>query len=137
VRLLAAHDRSQQEVRSRLAAQGASPAVIAATLRRLQREGYVDDRRLARNAAESAARRGHGSERLRAALTARGVAAAAIDEALRVAFTDETELARQTLARRFSEALERPADRARAARYLLRRGFPEAVVIAVLGDEFS
>ena len=135
VRLLTARDRSEQEIRDRLAADKIPAAVIAATVRRLRQLRYVDDRRFAHSAAEHARRRGHGSERVRAELAAKGIGESLIDEAVLTVFTDETALARLALARRYpTDALE-PAARAKAARFLLRLGFPEAVVSTVLGDE--
>jgi len=134
VRLLAAHDRSEQELRRRLSTRGASTGVIDATITRLQQLGYLDDRRFAHGAAEQAVRRGHGSERVRATLAAQGVADDLIDAAINAAFDDETALARQVLARRYPIAPQHPAERARAARYLLRRGFPEVIVLAIVGE---
>ncbi len=134
IRLLTVHDRSEQELRGRLAAQGISASVIDATVGRLHELHYLDDRRFARGVAESAVRRGHGSDWVRAQLVAKGVAEALIDEALQNAFTDETELARQALARRYPKAPRAVADRARAARFLLRQGYPEDVVYAILGE---
>lgn len=136
VRILTVRDHSEHEIRERLAAAGASASTIDATVRRLRQLRYLDDRRFAHGAAESAARRGHGSERVRAELTAKGVAEPLVEEAVRAAFTDETELARQALARRYPTVVQAPAARAKAARFLLRQGFPEAIVSAVLGEEF-
>jgi regulatory protein len=135
VRLLAARDRSEQEIRDRLAAQDVSRSLIDATVRRLRQLHYLDDRRLARGAAEYAARRGQGSERVRAELAAKGVAEPVIDEALSDMAGDETERARQALARHYPNKPQGPAERARAARFLLRQGFPEAVVCSVLGED--
>jgi regulatory protein len=134
LRLLAARDRSEQEIRNRLVAGGASTAATTATLRRLRRYGYVDDQRFALSAAEQARRRGYGSEYVRAQLDAKGVADQLIEQAVRAHFDDEAELARRALACRFPEELPQPAERAKAARFLLRRGFPEAVVFAILDE---
>jgi regulatory protein len=134
VRLLAAHDRSTHEIRTRLAAAGAEPEVIAATVRRLQERHYLDDERFARATAEAAARRGHGSERVRAALAAKGVGEALVDRAVAAAFADEAALAQAALARRFPTPPRDARERAKAARFLLQRGFPEAVVLAILGE---
>jgi len=131
---LAAHDRSEQEIRRRLSMRGASTTLIDATITRLQHLGYLDDRRFAHGAAEQAVRHGHGSERVRAKLTAQGVAAELIDAAIAAAFDDETALARQALARQYPTAPQQPAERAKAARFLLRRGFPEAIVLAIVGE---
>ena len=134
VRLLVRHDRSEFEIRSRLTALEVSSAVIDATIHRLRELRYVDDRRFAGAAAEQAAQRGHGSEYVRAQLTMKGVAEPLIDDSIAAAFTDETHLARQVLARRYPIEPQRPAERAKAARFLHQRGFPEAVVLAILGE---
>jgi regulatory protein len=134
IRLLAARDRSEQELRSRLVAGGASTAAITATLRRLRRYGYVDDQRFALSVAEQARRRGYGSEYVRAQLEHKGVADQLIEPAVRAHFDDEAELAKGALVRHFPEQPRQPAERAKAARFLLRRGFPEAVVFAILDE---
>ena len=134
VRLLARHDRSEFEIRSRLLGLEVSSAVVDATIRRLRELHYVDDRRFAGTVAEQAAQRGHGSEYVRAQLTMKGVAEPLIDDSIAAVFTDETHLARQVLARRYPNEPQRPAERAKAARFLYQRGFPEAVVLAILGE---
>ncbi len=118
----------------RLASAGATAAAIAATIARLQELHYLDDARVARTAAEAAARRGHGSERVRADLGTKGIAEPLVDAAVDAAFADEPTLARAVLARRFSTLPDDARGRAKAARFLLQRGFPEAVVLAILGE---
>ena len=137
VRFLTVRDHSEQEIRNRLAADGTAASAINATVRRLRQLRYLDDRRVAHGAAESAVRRGHGSERVRAELAAKGIAESLVEDALQAAFADEAELARQALARRYPVPPQQPGDRGRAARFLLRQGFPEAVVRSVLGEEFD
>jgi regulatory protein len=134
VRLLAARDRSEHEMRNRLAAAGAPPAAIAATVSRLHALRYLDDRRVAREAAESAVRKGRGSGSVRARLARRGVPESAIDAAVEAAFGDERELARRVLAQRYRAAPCSLSERTKAARFLVQRGFPEAVVLAILGE---
>ncbi len=134
MRLLAVHDRSEQELRVRLAALGAPPPAIDATIRRLRDLRYLDDRRFAAHAAEQAVRRGRGRDYVRAQLTAKGLDEQFVDEAVHAAFADETHLAREVLRRRFPTVPCRPAERAKAARFLYQRGFPEAVVLAILGE---
>jgi regulatory protein len=135
VRLLAAHDRSEQEIRNRLASFDASPGAIDATVRRLRELHFLDERRFAHGVAEQAGRGGHGSEYVRAKLAAKGVAESLIDVAVSAAFDDESALARQALARRYPDAPSSAAERSKAARFLLQRGFPEAVVFAILGED--
>lgn len=135
VRLLAVHDRSEQEIRTRLADAGAAPATIDRTVRRLQHLGYLDDARCAAGAAEQAVRRGYGSAYVQAHLAARGVADGLIEAAIRANFGDEGKLARRALTHRYPTPPQQPRDRMKAARYLLRRGFPEEVVFAILGED--
>jgi regulatory protein len=121
-------------MRARLVAAGATPAVVDGVVQRLYALHYLDDRRFAAGAAEATHRRGRGSEYVRAQLTAKGVAEELIDEAVDAAFTNETQLARSVLATRYPAEPQRPAERAKAARFLSQRGFPEAVVLAILGE---
>src|SRR5262249_4845515 len=131
---LAAHDRSELEIRQRLAARGATPTTIRATVARLHELRYLDEKRFAHGAAERAVRRGHGSQWLRAELTTCGVDIAVIEEVIEGNYGDEPALARAVLARRFPTPPTRAIERAKAARFLLQRGFPEDVVVGVLGD---
>lgn len=134
LRVLSAADRSAHELRIRLEARGETAATIETTLTRLHRAGFLDDARVAANAAQVAVRRGHGSERVRAQLTARGIAATLIERAI-TAFDDETHLARAALTKRYRSAPRTAPERAKAARFLLQRGFPIAIVESVLGEE--
>ena len=134
VRLLAAQDRSTAEIRTRLEASGAAAETITATIGRLLDLRYLDDERFARASAEAAARRGHGSERVRTALAAKGVAEGLIDAAIAAAFADEAGLVRDVLTRRFPTPPQDARARAKAARFLLQRGFPESLVLAILGE---
>ncbi|HVO22842.1 MAG TPA: RecX family transcriptional regulator [Candidatus Margulisiibacteriota bacterium] len=121
-------------MRGRLALLDVLPSTIDATIRRLQELRYLDDRRLAITAAAQAALRGRGSEYVRAQLTTKGIAETLIDDSVAAAFHDEAQLARRVLARRFPRPPQPPAARAKAARFLLQRGFPEAVVLAILEE---
>jgi regulatory protein len=135
VRWLAAHDRSAHEVRERLVTQGFSPAIVSATIARLRELRYLDDQRFACDMAEQAVRRGHGSEYVRAQLGMKGIAEPLIDDAIGAAFEDEADLARRVLARHYPALPGDLSTRAKGARFLLRRGFPEALVFAILGED--
>ncbi|HVM97155.1 MAG TPA: regulatory protein RecX [Candidatus Acidoferrales bacterium] len=134
VRWLAARDRSSAEVHRRLEAAGVESTLVEATLQRLRNLGYVDDTRFASSYAEMAARRGHGSERVRSELEARGVNREAVEAAIGNSFENERELAQRALARHQTKPPTTANERARAARFLLNRGFPEAVVLAIIGE---
>ena len=131
LRLLTAADRSAHELRLRLEARGEMASVIDATLTRLQRAGYLDDARVAENAAQAAVRRGYGSERLRAQLTAKGIAAQHIETAIAACFDDEASLAKAALSKRYRQLPSSSAERAKAARFLAQRGFPETIIESI------
>jgi regulatory protein len=103
----------------------------------LERRGYVDDAAFARHWVTTRAARGYGAARLRAELRARGVATALIDAALvSLDRADQIEEARR-LARRRLPSLQRAEPLKAAGRlrdYLLRRGFPGAIVAQVVRE---
>jgi regulatory protein len=134
VRLLAAHDRSAHEIRTALAASGVSAVRIETTLGRLRALRYVDDERFATQVAERAVQRGFGSERVRAELSAKGVTEELIAAAVAAAFADEQGLARAICTRRFGAVPVPAPQRPKAARFLHGRGFPEAIVLAILDE---
>ena len=133
VRWLTAGDRSAHELRARLAAPGPPPAARAPPKHRQRGAGYIDDARVAAVAVAAAARRGQGSEKVRAQLLARGIDAASVEDAIEASFDDEINLARDALHKRQHTAPSTPSERAKAARFLAQRGFPEAIVLALLG----
>lgn len=96
---------------------------------------YLDEQRYAGGVAERAVRRGHGSDAVRARLAAEGITEPLIEEAIGAAFADEAALARHALSRRYPAPPTQHRERIKAARFLLRRGFPEAVVAAVVGED--
>jgi regulatory protein len=135
LRLLGARDRSEHEVRQRLDQRGLNSPVIEAIVKRLYRFRYLDDQRFADAMARRALRRGYGSRRVRHELKAKGIAKTIVDTTVAEAYADEADLARRTLNRRYKTAPEDDATRARAARFLLQRGFPQRLVLAILKED--
>ena len=128
---------TRRELLGRLRRRGAPVEVAEAVVADLETRGYVDDEAFARAWAESRARgRAVGSWRLREELLARGVARPLVDAAVRGAFGEADEEARAlAAAERRLPALRRLAPESVARRlsaYLLRRGYPSAVVRRVL-----
>lgn len=134
LRLLGARDRSEHEVRERLDKRGLESPAIDAIVKRLYRYRYLDDQRFADAMARRGLRRGYGSRRVRLELKKKGIAKALSDSVIGAAFEDEDALARKTLNRRYKSV---PDDktRARAARFLLQRGFPQRLVLAILKED--
>jgi regulatory protein len=134
VRWLARRERSAHEASQYLAARGFPPEVVENVLRRLQECGYVDDARLAATRAAYWHRRGYGRLRAAADLHARGVAGVRVSTLLDEVFADEEQLAQSLLEQRFPGAASEARQRARAYRFLLGRGFPEDLVVVILGE---
>jgi regulatory protein len=138
LRVLAHHARTEAQLRARLerAGHGDVAAEVLAWLRRL---GYVDDAAFARGRARSLLGAGRAGPRLaERRLVVAGIPRAEARRAVAEAVTqagDEPALCRAALARKLGAA--RPDDldakgRARAARFLLGRGFSPEVVARVL-----
>jgi regulatory protein len=127
-RWLARTPLSEAQLAARLGQKGYSAGRVAATVARCRELGWVGDRALALDRARALRRRGAGPLRIVADLTARGVPERFADEAVAESRdgAPETEWARR--------ALGHEADRPRAWRLLLSRGFPEDVVGDVVGD---
>lgn len=138
--MLSRRDRSENEVRRRLASKGFSEEIIDGTVARLEEARYLDDRRFALLFAESAIRNGRGyGFRLRWDLSRRGVDEAVIAEALEELDAEYDELAvlGALMARKFADfdpltAGERGKRRVMA--YFQRRGFSLAAIAQIMRD---
>lgn len=142
LRLLTVRDRTERELRQRLARKGFTISEAEAALERVRGLGYLDDARFAAGRAEGLlGRRGLGPRAVRARLAAAGVgreqAQAAVAQAM--ASRDELALARAALSRKHpgAAASDDPKVRARAARFLLGRGFGAGVIARVLKVELE
>jgi len=148
-RFLATRPRTRREVERRLQRAGATPRVIAGTLRRLERLGYVDDVAFARWWAEQRDRHApRGRRMVEAELHQRGVSREAI-EMLREWWGDPErapgdEALPATDSERAAQALQRhlrgrpvpddPKALQRLGMFLVRRGFDPETVRSALRD---
>ena len=128
---------SRRDLTARLRRRGAPFEVAQAVVADLQAQGYVDDRAFARQWADGRASRRHlGSLRLKDELQQKGVARPLAEAAIRDAFaeTDEETRALEAARRRLRALRRKNPERApvRLRDYLLRRGYPAAVVRRVL-----
>ena len=123
IRALARRDHSAATLRAKLDRAGISLPVQTDAVETLERIGYVDDERFARDRAGQLADRGYGDDWIRADLETQGVARELVESAV--------------------EALEPEPDRAvresakagggvRSIRTLVRRGFSEETVEMLL-----
>jgi regulatory protein len=139
LRILAHRDMSSAELSRRLTARGFPEALAGETVTRLREAGYLDDRRFARQWAESAIRNGRGyGPRLRMELARHRVPEEIAAEVLGSLAAEyaETETLANLLARKFagfnpSSATDR--EKRRVVQYLQRRGFS----IAAIFEAFS
>ena len=121
--------RTEAELEERLVARGYQRATAAATVARCRELGYVGDEAYACERARSLRARGWGSLRIVADLGARGLPSHLVHAAVDASRNDEPEIA---WARR--AAAGQLADARRAWRLLLSRGFPEDVLVELLGE---
>jgi len=139
-RLLAVRDRTERELRTRLARAEVSAADIEAVITRLRELGYLDDARFASARARGlVATRGLGPRAVAQKLAQAGVARELAQRAIGDAFEgqDEATLARAALAKKHPQAFgsRDPKLRARALRFLIGRGFSPSVAARVLDLE--
>ena len=130
--LLARREHSRKELKTKLRQGGYEGEETTAAIDRLGDQHYQDDDRFAEVLLRSRIAQGYGPVRLRVELKSHGLADARIRELL-----DETEVdwdasAATQLRRRYGSAgTSDPAERARRAQFLLRRGFAAATVRSV------
>jgi regulatory protein len=137
LKMLAARELSEAQVRSRLARREYQDDHIDAAVTRLRAEGAIDDARTARAIAHTAVTvRGQGKRRARMRVDAAGIdraiAARAVDEIF--ADIDADALLRAALAKRLRGRTEIAGqnEKARLFRYLVGQGFESDRVMEVL-----
>lgn len=139
VALLATRGLSRRDLGLRLRRLGAFPDEAEHALERLESLGLVDDQSYARHTAASRRAAGHSRARIAQELRRKGVATAVAADAAREATdeddVDQDEQAADKLAEKRMRSLARldPAvARRRLTGFLLRRGYPAALVARVV-----
>jgi len=143
--LLARREHSRKELGTKLRQSGYEGDEAAEALDRLGEQHYQDDDRFAESLVRSRIAQGYGPVRLRVELKSHGLADARIRELLDEAEVNWNVSAASQLRRRYGSAgATDPAERARRAQFLLRRGFAAATVRRVThadvdeaADDFS
>ena len=134
VRALARRDHSVAELERKLRNRGVAAVIIAEVMARLEKAGFLDDRRFAERWAESAVRNGRGyGPRLQLELTRRGVPRDIIADVVAGISSsfDEEETLAALVARKFAGFDPQAAcdrDKRRVFAYLQRRGFSTAAI---------
>lgn len=124
-RYLTRRDRTVLEMRRYLEGKRVEPGAIDAALAHLQREGYLDDARFARQFAEDKRLLDDwGGERIERRLLTLGVPVELVRDAVGVRGRDgELEAARDLLQRRFPALGDDQRERRRAYGVLVRKGY--------------
>jgi regulatory protein len=127
--LLARREHSRRELKTKLRQSGYEGEETRAAIDRLGEQHYQDDERFAEVLVRSRAAQGYGPQRIRAELKTHAVPDERIRQLLDAADVDWEASALDQLRRRYGgKGVSDPAERARRAQFLLRRGFAAATV---------
>jgi regulatory protein len=127
--LLARREHSRRELKTKLRQDGYEGEEATAAIDRLGEQHYQDDDRFAEVLLRSRIAQGYGPMRLRMELKTHGLSDARIRELMEAADADWDASAAAQLRRRYGGGgTADPAERARRAQFLLRRGFAAATV---------
>ena len=135
LRLLTGRDYTTARIRQKLVAREVAEQDLDVVIIRLQREGWLDDRRYAERFAASALASGrYYGVRLRMEMRRRGFTPDVVDETVTplLAGNDEVSEARSVLERRypaFSYSTASERDKRRVIGFLQRRGFGLSVIL--------
>ena len=130
--LLARREHSARELTTKLALRGHGAGAAAAAIDRLKDQHYQSDGRFAASLARRRATQGYGPRRIEAELKSHRLGDATIGAAIGDLDIDWIASAASQLRRRHVAGVQPdPAERARCAAFLLRRGFDPATVRAV------
>lgn len=141
LRLLTGRDYTTVRVRQKLASREVAEGDLEAVILRLQREGWLDDRRYAERFAESALSSGrYYGTRLRLEMHRRGFTPDVVNEILAplLAESDEISEVRSAAERRypgFSYSAASDRDKRRVVGFLQRRGFGFSAIMRALRSE--
>ncbi|CAN7202815.1 recombination regulator RecX [Pseudorhodoferax sp. LjRoot39] len=130
LRMLSQREHSRPELERKLARHTEDAEELARALDELQAKGFISEARVVESVLHQRAAQ-YGALRLRQELQRRGVASAAITEAVAGLADSEFERALALWQRRFAPAAD-AREHARQSRFLLARGFSGAVVTRVL-----
>ena len=132
-------DRTEKEIRDRLAGAGFPEDIACATLGRLKDAGLVDDEGYAARYLEALAGKGRGRLRIAEEMRRKGLPDALVRNALEDGISDEDERARAAEAARLAWAgipggTDRRKAAARVSRRLITLGFAYETIGAVMGE---
>jgi regulatory protein len=140
LRILTGRDHSAAELRRKLLRRGCGEDAVAAVIAECRRLDYLNDERTARQLVRRLLRKGWGSLRVRGELIKKGLAGESLEEILsgELSAEDERLAAREALVRKMKSwpaATGHRERRLRIQRFLRSRGFQDAVIFELAGED--
>lgn len=140
LRLLEYRERSEQEIKERMARKNYNERLIKSTIKSLKNHNLVNDRRFARMWAESCLRRSYGRWKVQTDLNKKGIDREIVEEVLRESYSkvDEVQIALALIQKKwpFSKEEKNTLLR-RVSDFLKRRGFPFEVIAEVIRQQYG
>jgi regulatory protein len=134
MRALARREHSAQELKRRLEAAGAEPAVAGTVVAEFAQAGWQSDERFAELLVSTRIEHGFGPLRIEAEMQAAGIEETLAARMLTQAACDWRELAREVHGKRFAGSPANARDWQRQYRFLAQRGFSAEDIHAVLKE---
>lgn len=134
LKLLAMREHSRAELERKLKAHEQEPGTLKRALDELQSRGFIDEQRVADSVVNRRAAK-LGTGRIRQELQAKGLAAEQVAQAVAGLKATELARAREVWRKKFGDAPDDAAARAKQARFLAARGFSGEVIRRVLGSK--
>ena len=140
LRLLEYRERSEQEIKERMARKNYNERLIKSTIEFLKNHNLVNNRRFARMWAESCQRRSYGRWKVQTDLNKKGIDKEIVEEVLRESYSkvDEIQVALALIQKKWpSLKKEENALLRRVSDFLKRRGFPFEVIAEVIRQQYG
>ncbi len=140
LRLLEYRERSEQEIKERMARKNYNERLIKSTIKSLKNHNLVNDRRFARMWAESCLRRSYGRWKARSDLNKKGIDEEIVEEVLRESYSkvDEVQIALALIQKKWPFLKEEKNTLLRrVSDFLKRRGFPFEVIAEVIRQQYG
>ena len=140
LRLLEYRERSEQEIKERMARKNYNERLIKSTIKSLKNHNLVNDRRFARMWAESCLRRSYGRWKVQSDLNKKGIDEEIVEEVLRESYSkvDEVQIALALIQKKWPFLKEEKNTLLRrVSDFLKRRGFPFEVIAEVIRQQYE
>ncbi len=135
LRLLEYRERSEQEIKERMARKNYNERLVRSTIKFLKNHNLVNDRRFARMWAESCLRRSYGRWKVHSDLHRKGIDEAIVEEVLGESYSkvDELQIALALIQKKWPFLKQdKNTLLGRVSDFLKRRGFPFEVIAEVM-----